>query len=173
MSIELTDELKHKLLETIVGAVHGLEKELSMLEPRSYQHVSAGESERRFARDPVFHHRSRAVFDEVLNLLVDEDLIQRNSPLKTTHPEYGDLALKAFRQGPYRMKHDLEHDHMKAHWHFNWNFERGRLWIRCLCGALWMVLDSDGEGSIDGFAFEKAAAGQPERYDNGENIDAD
>ena len=45
------------------------------------------------------------------------------------------------------------------------HFEHGQWWIcHIVTGAAWSVVDAEGPGTVDGFAFEQVAEGDP--WDN-------
>ena len=79
-------------------------------------------------------------------------------PLESERPENADRALEAWRQSERQTEHHATcNDPNMAE---SCHHEHGQLWITCLCGASWSVVDAIGPGCIDGFDFEQVSEGE-------------
>jgi len=179
MSIELTDEFKERLRDELIGIVSRYDRGLM---PRSENAVIRSRIEKDMQRvhmtDQRLQDRVEFMHDSLMGVLGRESDIRESSDLKCEHPEYGDDALEAFHESDESRRHDGTHtpdiyDVCLDGARYNWNFEHGQLWIRCICGACWSVVDAEGGPAIDGFYFERVSDGESELYrdnDDGEDM---
>ena len=82
MSLELTDDLKHKLLYAMARIVHSCEHVPTMRERFPDPKNAQTDISRRLGNDVPFRALTRRSFGLVLDLLADEEQIQENHSTK-------------------------------------------------------------------------------------------